>query len=200
MRGILYRKREKDLEDGIVWGIPLSLALQMVMLSCNKPDTLYITQRRLKSRLQRLRRLLSDPLTSEHAEILRSIVLKEKPLDDVIEWLRHSPDIAWTEFAQNKAEAQAQIAEVAQARKRAKEQVRHQDLLEEHAKFLEQLKTWDRFPCLQCCSNDDVIPIIYGKPKPYLSLCPEHDRYVLGGCVMFPNSKRWHCGKCGQSF
>jgi hypothetical protein len=96
-------ERDKDLEDGIVCGIPLSLAMQMVMVSCNKSHTLYIEERRLKSRLQRLRRLLSDPLTSGQAEILRSIVLKEKPLDDVIEWLRHSPGIA--EFVQNKAEA-----------------------------------------------------------------------------------------------
>jgi hypothetical protein len=189
----MYRKRDKDLENGIVCGIPLSLALQMVVLSCNKPDTLYIAERRLKSQLQRLRRLLSDPLTSEHAEILRGIVLKEKPIDDVIEWLRHSPGIAWTEFVQNKAE-------VAQAQKRAEEKVCHQKLFEEHVKFVEELKTRDRSACPRCHSKDDVIPILYGLPKPHLLLFPEHDQYVLGGCVIFPNSDRWHCRKCDESF
>ena len=134
-----------------------------------------------------------NPSVAVINEILRGIVLKEKPIDDVIEWLRHSPGIAWTEFVQNKAE-------VAQAQKRAEEKVCHQKLFEEHVKFVEELKTRDRSACPRCHSKDDVIPILYGLPKPHLLLFPEHDQYVLGGCVIFPNSERWHCRKCGQNF
>jgi hypothetical protein len=197
MRGIPYRKREKDIEDGIVGGIPLSVAMQMVWRSCNKPDTLYIGYRRLKSRLEELRPLLSDPLTSDHAETLRSVVRREKPLDDVIKWLRQMPSATWAEFVQHKKEA------------------RHAELLEEHTKFVEELKRRERSACPWCGSKDDVIPILYyglfrsaspphirmiATPKRHLLLFPEHDHYVLVESVGFEISKHWHCKKCGQSF
>jgi hypothetical protein len=190
----MYRKRDKDLEDEIVCGIPLSRAMQMVVGSCNKPDTLYIPEGQLKSSLERLRPLLSDPLTNEQAEILRSIVLKEKPIADVVEWLEQSSGMTWTEFVQNKDE-------VAEAQNREQQRVRHQELLEAHAKFVEELKTRDRSACPRCRSKDDVIPILYGYPKPYLLLFPEHDQYELGGCCIIPpNIELWRCRKCGLRF
>ncbi len=49
--------------------------------------------------------------------------------------------------------------------------------------------------CPKCKSNN-VVPIIYGKPGKEMMKNVKEGKIVLGGCIIKPFSKKWHCKEC----
>ena len=79
-------------------GVSIDEALDAFRAGCNiGAERLFITESWIGPRFDGLRVLLTDPITSEEARVLREAVLKHYRLDDVIEWLEHKP-ITWSEY------------------------------------------------------------------------------------------------------
>ncbi len=54
--------------------------------------------------------------------------------------------------------------------------------------------------CPACGSKESVIPIGYGMPGKEMMDRAERGEILLGGCVVEPNSPRWHCKSCKKSW
>lgn len=58
--------------------------------------------------------------------------------------------------------------------------------------------------CPRCGPGDHVVPIIYGYPDWMYPLAdgtytkPPRGRHA--GCVIKPDSRRWHCEQCGEEW
>ena len=65
-------------------GLSIEIALSLFLNACKEPDTLFITERWIEPPLRSLRRLLSEPITSEQAEALCDALMKQAKLDDVV--------------------------------------------------------------------------------------------------------------------
>ena len=46
------------------------------------------------------------------------------------------------------------------------------------------------------CGSDDIKEIVYGLP----SVDFDYSRYISGGCVVMPDSPKWHCDNCFAKF
>ena len=46
------------------------------------------------------------------------------------------------------------------------------------------------------CGADDIKEIVYGMP----SIDFDYSRYISGGCVVMPDSPKWHCDNCFAKF
>ena len=46
------------------------------------------------------------------------------------------------------------------------------------------------------CESDDIKEIIYGLPRVDF----DYSRYISGGCVVMPDSPKWHCDNCFAKF
>jgi hypothetical protein len=78
-------------------GISIDRALELFVNACNKPGTMFVTEKWLGPRLIELRRLLSDPISVDQAEALRDAVLEHCPLKEVLGWLEGHP-IGWRDY------------------------------------------------------------------------------------------------------
>ena len=82
-------------------GISIDRALELFVNACNKPGTMFITEKWLGPRLTELRRLLSDPISADQAEALRDAILERCPLKEVLGWLEvHST--GWRDYQARK--------------------------------------------------------------------------------------------------
>ena len=54
-------------------------------------------------------------------------------------------------------------------------------------------------PCPKCGSLD-VVPILYGYPKPEAMDEAEKGLIALGGCCVSESDPRKHCNACGEDF
>jgi len=91
-------------------GLSVETALSLFLSACKEPGpgTLFITDLWIQSRLQSLRALLSEPITSQQAEALYDAVTKRAKLDDVISWLSDST-LSWQAFDRQKKESDAEL-------------------------------------------------------------------------------------------
>lgn len=98
---------------GLRSGLPVEVALSLFLRTCKEPgaDTLFVTDRWITPRLQSLRALLSEPITSEQAEALRDALLKRAGLDEVIHWLSDST-LSWPLFLRRKQESDAALKKI----------------------------------------------------------------------------------------
>ena len=46
------------------------------------------------------------------------------------------------------------------------------------------------------CGSDDIKEIVYGMPRVDF----DYSRYISGGCVVMPDSPKWHCDNCFAKF
>ena len=46
------------------------------------------------------------------------------------------------------------------------------------------------------CESDDIKEIVYGFPRVDF----DYSRYISGGCVVMPDSPKWHCDNCFAKF
>jgi len=116
--------------DGLREGISIEPAIAILLAACNKPDTMFITDRGIQPKLEQLRSRLSDPLTSDQAEALRDAVMQKSPFKDVLDWLSGEA-IPWLEYQNRKRQREAR------AKKEREEQIR-KNWNWEHAKRLAQ--------------------------------------------------------------
>ncbi len=87
--------------DLLCGGISVERALEIFLSSCNKRDTVFITEQWIGPRLARLRQLLADPISKEEAQAMRDTVMKNGRLDDMIEWLA-GRQLSWPAFNNGK--------------------------------------------------------------------------------------------------
>ena len=176
--------------ENIVGGIPVEHALHLMLATCNKPATLFITDKWIAPRLERLMRLLSDPITDEQARALRDAAMKRLRLDDVIEWLELGT-MSLADYVRMTALISAEVKQVEKNRQK-----------ERHEEWLDELRQQPKPPCPTCEQCDEVIPIIYGHVSlEYRELYRAGpDCYVMGGCMIDKDSHRWWCKKCKEGF
>jgi hypothetical protein len=66
------------------------------------------------------------------------------------------------------------------------------------------LALWMRVPivpmCPNCGRNNDVIRIAYGLAGPKMLARAQAGEIKLGGCMVSPDSPKWHCKKCGREW
>jgi hypothetical protein len=83
----------------IAAGMSIDAAIAAFRAGCNHPpERLWITDSWIAPRFDRLRELLSNPITDMEAEALRETVLKKRSLDSVIEWLTDHRSESWEGF------------------------------------------------------------------------------------------------------
>ena len=60
-----------------------------------------------------------------------------------------------------------------------------------------KIKSVSRKP-VKCpfCGSNDIKEIIYGMPRVDF----DYSRYISGGCVVMPDSPKWHCDNCFAKF
>jgi hypothetical protein len=87
-------------------GISVESAIAILLDACNKPDTMFITDRWIQPRLEQLRSGLSDPLTLDQAQALRDAIMQRSPFKDVLDWLSGEP-MPWLEYLSRKREREA---------------------------------------------------------------------------------------------
>jgi hypothetical protein len=167
--------------DRLTAGLSRNAALTIFVHACDRPDTLWVTESWFKPRVERLHRLLSDPVTNDQALALCDAALKRHPLDGVLEWLEHAPEMGWRMFTENKAR-------VADELKRTEQEQR----LREHLVWIENMKAWPRPACPQCDTTEHVVPIVYGLPEQ--PILPTMDAFIRGGCVI--KAEQWFCQAC----
>lgn len=98
----------KPLRDGI----ERNAALENFRERCNKPETLFITDKWFTPRRERLLELLSDPISDEQAKALLDALHQRAHLDAVIEWLSlttkgwfGSKPVRWEQYPKRNREA-----------------------------------------------------------------------------------------------
>ncbi len=158
-------------------------AIISFLTACNKPDTLWITDRWIAPRLDARRSLLSDPVTNEQAEALEDALYKRAQLDEVIEWLK-TVLMPWPEFLRNKRQAE--------------EDLRGAQLEQEKQRILDKLGRLKRPACEKCGSSEAVVPVAYGLTDEATAALAREGKLTLGGCMV--GAERWTCRKCGIRF
>lgn len=54
--------------------------------------------------------------------------------------------------------------------------------------------------CPDCHQKDQVIPIIYGEPRPEIMEQAELGQLKLGGCLVSNHSPKWYCIRDDREF
>jgi hypothetical protein len=160
-------------------------ALAVFLSACNKPDTLFITDRWIGPRLEALTRFLADPITQDQSEALVDAVMQRVKLDTVLYWLEYMSEMAWREFTSHAAQVAAET-----------DRTIEEAMMQRHLAELEEIKAWPRPVCPKCGLADEVVPIFYGLPtRPVL---PANGVFVRAGCNL--RQERWHCKRCAPIF
>lgn len=89
-------------------GMSVKTALDTFAALCNKSDTLFITERWVAPRIERLRMLLTDPLSAEQADVFNETIGQRVRLDDMIGWL--ASRTTWSDYLKVKVAAAARDA------------------------------------------------------------------------------------------
>jgi hypothetical protein len=175
--------------ESISGGISVEQALHLMLATCNKHDTLFITDKWIAPRLETLRRLLADPITDDQAQALRDAAMKRLRLDAVIEWLELGT-MPLADYVRMTTRISAELKEAEENRQK-----------ERHEEWLEELRAKPKPPCPRCHECDEVVPIIYGYfPLHLESSRTGSDCYVRGGCMVGRDSDRWWCKRCQAGF
>jgi hypothetical protein len=82
---------------GLKAGLPVEEALRIFRESVNRPDTTFSTDRWLLPKLDRLRELLTDPITPDQACALLDVLHDRRPMSELIGWLE-APPMAWSSY------------------------------------------------------------------------------------------------------
>lgn len=90
--------RSECLIQRIQAGLPKADALAAFLAACNQPDTMFITDRWIKPKLERLQPLLSDPISDSQAVALRELAAEKTRFDDVFDWLERCPAMSWPDY------------------------------------------------------------------------------------------------------
>jgi hypothetical protein len=91
-----------ELVSRVAEGMPRENALAALVAACNRPDTLFITEKWIAPRRERLSALLSDPITADEAHVLREILWQRLPFEVVFDWLAEKP-VTWNDYQATKA-------------------------------------------------------------------------------------------------
>lgn len=59
---------------------------------------------------------------------------------------------------------------------------------------------YEKAPPCPNCGSTDTVPIIYGLPAEEAFEEEREGKVVLGGCIIFENSPKWHCKSCGYEW
>jgi len=78
-------------------GMPREDALRMFEKSVNQRGTMFSTDHWLQPKLERLRVLLSDPISEEHASALLDVLYERHWMSDLLDWLQ-GPPMPWQSF------------------------------------------------------------------------------------------------------
>jgi Sel1 repeat len=163
----------------IVRGMSIEEALEHFRDHVNRPNTIFSTEHWLTPKLERLRVLLSDPITAVQAENLSSVLHGGIYMRDFIEWLE-SPRIEWKDFFAYREQKERDALW-----ERWKQQEVEEKHEEEHSLELE--------PCPQCGSKS-VIEVVYGFPTDEQSEAARRGAIALGGCML--GNARFCCNQC----
>jgi hypothetical protein len=98
-------------------GMSIETALDTFAALCNQSDTLFITERWVAPRIERLRMLLTDPLSAEQADVFNETIGQRVRLDEMIDWL--ASRTSWDDYLRVKVADAARDAVEKQERRDA---------------------------------------------------------------------------------
>ncbi len=176
--------------DLLTPGLSVDNALVLFKSACNKRDTLFITPSWFDWREARLRTLLDDPITADHAQALRETVLETIHVDEVLVWLENDP-LRWSEFAAE----QKRVREGLDAMSKAEHDARFKV---EFEAALKEARNQPRPECPNCDPEGYMIPVSYGLLDEVWAAVAGAGEMVNGGCMI--GEDRWVCRKCGLRF
>jgi hypothetical protein len=84
-------------KESIKAGMSRAEALRSFEELVNQPGTMFSTDHWLRPKLEKLRTLLSDPITEDQASALADVLYERQQMRDLMEWLQGSP-IPWQSF------------------------------------------------------------------------------------------------------
>ena len=168
-------------EQRIVGGIPVADALDIFRASVNQPGNMFSRDHWLMPKLERLRRLLSDPVSADQATALVDVLYQRKWMADLLEWLEEGPEIPWTDFPEWRR------------RRNMERRIEADEALgiSWPLKFGEQ-----KINCCPKCGSPNFIPILYGVPGPQGLEAVARREIAFGGCSVQLDGPRWCCPRC----
>src|SRR4030095_312857 len=83
--------------DTIVPGLDPAAAVCIFERCCNTSSTLFVTDRWFAPRKAQLLEFLTDPITADEAEVLRSVIRQQISLEDAIQWIS-GERMPWAEY------------------------------------------------------------------------------------------------------
>ena len=190
-------------DERITAGRSICEALTAFRESVNKPDTVFGPDHWLLPKLDRLRGLLSEPITQEEAEALLDVLYQRHFLEDLIEWVESRRSETWADFFIYQANLKQE-----KLRKRAEEMQERADERERRrAAGLDPYFDFKLFPddfhpkisdtCPDCGSSDWK-PIMYGLPTEEVEEDAQRGHVVLGGCFLGDADR--YCTACFNSW
>ncbi len=88
-------------EDEIRGGLAREDAIASFIATCNQPGTMFITDRWVAPRMEKLRSLLPATITDEQASVLRELAKEETGFDSVFAWLESPDSPTWEAYCDN---------------------------------------------------------------------------------------------------
>lgn len=190
-------------DDRIAASRSISEALTAFRASVNQSDTVFSPDHWLLPKLDRLQRLLSEPITQEQAEALLDVLYQRHFLEDLIEWLESRRSERWADFLIYQANLKQENLRkrATEVQKRADERERRRAAgLDPYFDF--KIFPDEYFPKISdvCpdCGSPDWKPIAYGLPTEDTQEDARRGHVVLGGC-MLGDAKRY-CVSCFNSW
>jgi hypothetical protein len=171
-------------ERRIAAGVSVEDALRAFHESVTRPETTFSRDHWLMPKFERLRQLLSDPITEDHAAALLDVLHQRRCMADLIEWLE-SPPVPWAEFfGWRKCRDMERSIESQQKRgygwpvDLGEQKVHH---------------------CPRCNSRT-FVPIVCGYPTEEALAAARRGELVLGGCSLQIDGPNWYCPRCRLSW
>jgi hypothetical protein len=166
-------------EQRIVGGISVGEALAVFHESVNQAETIFSRDHWLMPKFERLRRLLSDPITADQAGALLDVLYGRRWMADLIEWLEEAPVVPWPDFFEWRRRRNMDRAVEANPRRGICIEV-------------------DGHKTNRCprCSSPDFVPILYGLPSKEGLEAANRGEVVFGGCSIQIDGPQWFCPRC----
>jgi hypothetical protein len=165
-------------EQRIVAGIRLADALQAFSESVNQPGTIFSRDHWLMPKLERLCKLLNDPVTPDQALALVDVLYQRRWMRDLIEWLDEAPEVPWAEFFEWRTR---------------REMVRSVEFSEQFGASWPVRLEDEGLKVNKCprCGSPNYIPIMYGLPNDDGLKAAQRGEIALGGCSLDLDGPRW---------
>ncbi|MBV8847858.1 MAG: hypothetical protein JO307_34020 [Bryobacterales bacterium] len=185
-------------ESQISKGMSIDAALARFREGVNQPGTIFSRDHWLAPKLDKLRSLLTDPITEEEALALLDVLHQRRSMKDLIEWLE-TRAVSWAEFLDWRANREKEdVRKRADERERRHAEGRDPYFDDDALELFPDLPRLNLSDTCPDCGSSDWKPIMYGRPTEDAKEDARRGHIVLGGCM--PNDPARFCVACLNSW